>query len=220
MDTALDWLQEDYEIIVVDDGSSDNTRGCLLALASVMPTLRLISHHENLGQSAALLSGVRAARGEWVVTLDGDGQNDPRDIVRLLEMRETVADGDVPVLVIGARKKRHDSWLRRISSRIANAVRSGLLGDGCIDSGCGLKLFRRDAFLALPHFDHMHRFLPALFRRANGNVLSLEVNHRPRLAGHSKYGINNRLWVGIVDLFGVMWLNRRTCIAEGVSDSD
>lgn len=212
LDSALQWIGESFEVIVVDDGSCDGTRDCLIALASVMPAITIVEHHRNLGQSAALLSGVRAARGEWIVTFDGDGQNDPRDIQQLLEKRTADSPATEPLLVVGWRRQRHVTGLRRFSSQIANGLRSRLLRDGCSDSDCGLKLFRRDAFIALPHFDHMHRFLPALFRRARGTVLSVPVNHRARLAGRSKHGAHDRPWVGIVDLFGVMWLRRRACI--------
>jgi dolichol-phosphate mannosyltransferase len=150
-----------------------------------------------------------------VVTLDGDGQNDPRDIRRLLWARDAARDRpDAGGLIVGLRRNRHDSLVRRLSSRIANAVRARLLRDGCPDTGCGLKLFPRDTFLQLPQFDHMHRFLPALFRSHGCEVIAVDVNHRPRLHGRSKYGVSDRLWVGIADLAGVMWLQRRTCRAE------
>jgi dolichol-phosphate mannosyltransferase len=143
-----------------------------------------------------------------VATLDGDGQNDPADIMKLLSAsRESSLP---PVCVCGERRQRRDSWSKRFSSRVANRVRSNFLGDGIADTGCGLKLFQREAFLDLPRFDHMHRFLPALFIRDGGNVISVPVNHRPRHRGVSKYGLHNRLWVGLVDLLGVLWLLRRS----------
>lgn len=196
----------DLELIFVDDGSRDGTPETLAGLARQTPWLRVLRHTRNAGQSAALLTGVRAARADWVATLDGDGQNDPADLLRLWAMKDSGAAAD---LYIGHRVARHDSPLRRLSSRVANGVRARLLGDGAPDTGCGIKLFRRETFLALPYFDHMHRFLPALIQREGGKVASVPVNHRPRLRGHSKYGVGNRLWVGIVDLLGVLWLLRR-----------
>jgi dolichol-phosphate mannosyltransferase len=157
---------------------------------------------------------VRAARGTLVATLDGDGQNDPADIPALLARWESEGGGaDGPLLLAGWRATRNDTWLRRLSSRVANGVRGRLLGDGTPDTGCGLKLFAREDFLALPYFDHMHRFLPALVVRQGGRVVSVPVRHRPRTRGQSHYGVWNRLWVGIVDLAGVMWLRRRTRLA-------
>ena len=202
-----------YEIVAVDDGSGDGTWACLTRIGKAMPALRVLRHRSNFGQSAALLSGVRAAGAAWIVTMDGDGQNDPADIPRLLAARDARPAG-APLLVAGNRLVRNDSWLRRLSSRIANRVRSALLKDDCVDTGCGLKLFPRETFLELPHFDHMHRFLPALFRRAGVTVVNVPVNHLPRLRGRSKYGVMNRLGVGIVDLVSVMWLQRRPCRPE------
>ncbi len=198
----------DYEVLFVDDGSSDGTAARLAALKAAFPRLRVLRHARNYGQSAAIASGVEAARGTWIATLDGDGQNDPADIPRLRALAQE-GGGERPLLVVGWRRRRQDGWLRRLSSRVANGVRSRLLGDGTPDTGCGLKLFRRDLFLALPRFDHMHRFLPALVLREGGEVRSVAVNHRPRRGGRSKYGVHDRLWVGIADLFGVMWLMRR-----------
>jgi dolichol-phosphate mannosyltransferase len=196
----------DFEIVYVDDGSTDATPQKLAAARARHAMLRVLRHRRSAGQSAGLLTGIRAARGAWVATLDGDGQNDPADIPRLLAR---ALENDRPTLVAGLRAKRRDSSLKRVSSRLANAVRGWALGDRTPDTGCGLKLFRRETFLALPSFDHMHRFLPALVQRAGGTVVNLPVNHRPRAGGRSKYGVMNRLWVGIVDLFGVMWLQRR-----------
>lgn len=194
-----------YEIIVVDDGSDDGTSGLLARAAG--RGLRVIRHRQRCGQSSAIRTGVAAARADWVITLDGDGQNDPADIPALLEAR--VREHGAPLLVTGYRRERRDTWLKRISSRIANSIRARVLLDRTPDTGCGLKLFPRREFLNLPFFDHMHRFLPALFLRAGGRVISVDVRHRPRLHGRSKYGIHNRLWAGIVDLLGVLWLNRR-----------
>jgi dolichol-phosphate mannosyltransferase len=197
-----------YEVVLVDDGSTDGTGDRLAALATADSRLRVVRHPARSGQSAATVTGVRAARAHWVVTLDGDGQNDPADIPRLLAaLREW--DAPRPGLLVGHRRERHDSFVKRASSRIANGVRGRVLGDATPDTGCGLKLFRRDAFLVVPRFDHMHRFLPALFRRDGWDVQSVVVRHRPRRGGKSHYGMFNRLWVGIVDMTGVWWLARR-----------
>jgi dolichol-phosphate mannosyltransferase len=204
---ALDGRVE-YEIVYVDDGSSDGTVAAIAELARDFPRLRLIRHRASCGQSAAIRSGIRAARAPWIATLDGDGQNDPADIPRLWEIARS-APASPPLLVAGYRQKRQDSAVKRLSSRLANAVRAKLLGDGTPDTGCGLKLFRRDVFLDLPFFDHIHRFLPALMQRQGGRTLSVVVNHRPRERGRSNYGTFDRLWVGIADLAGVMWLQRR-----------
>ena len=205
----------DYEIVVVDDGSTDATGERLAELTRATPCLVTPRHAKSRGQSFAIATGVRAARGAWIATLDGDGQNDPADIPKLLAVRDRersaggAGAGPGPLLVAGHRTKRRDTWVKRVSSRVANAVRGRMLGDRTPDTGCGLKVFEREAFLALPHFDHMHRFLPALFLRAGGRVVSVEVGHRPRRRGRSHYGMLDRLFVGIVDLFGVWWLIRR-----------
>jgi len=193
----------EFEIIFVDDGSTDDTAAAVRALRQVIPEVRLLRHSFRSGQSAAVCSGVRYARAEWIATLDGDGQNDPADIPKLFEVRHSAE------LVMGNRVQRRDTWLRHLQSRVANGVRGRLLGDGTPDTGCGIKVMRRDVFLDLPRFDHMHRFLPALFLRAGARVVSVPVAHRPRERGTSKYGLFDRLWVGIVDIFGVMWLRRR-----------
>jgi dolichol-phosphate mannosyltransferase len=194
-----------HEIVYVDDGSDDETPAMLRREAAA-GALTVLRHRTGCGQSAAILTGVRAARGEWVATLDGDGQNDPGDIPALLS-RARLENG--MVLVAGHRTKRRDSRVKRLTSGAANAIRARLLGDATPDTGCGLKVFRRAAFLDLPAFDHMHRFLPALFIRAGGRVISVPVGHRPRTRGTSKYGTLDRLWVGIFDLAGVAWLQRR-----------
>jgi dolichol-phosphate mannosyltransferase len=198
-----------HETIFVDDGSTDGTADAVLgARAAGMPEIRLLRHSVRSGQSAAVASGVRAARAPWIATLDGDGQNDPADIPNLLE---AVSKADSPrlKLVMGNRTTRRDTWLRRLSSRVANGVRGGLLRDGTPDTGCGIKVFDRAVFMDMPRFNHMHRFMPAMFQREGYEVVSVPVNHRERTRGKSKYGLHNRLWVGIVDLFGVMWLIRR-----------
>jgi dolichol-phosphate mannosyltransferase len=198
-----------HEIVYVDDGSSDGT-GARLGEAAAQAPLRWLRHRASCGQSAAVVTGVRAARGIWIATLDGDGQNDPADIPALLARAEREeAAGPLPLLIAGHRTKRRDSTVKRISSRLANRIRASMLRDATPDTGCGLKLFRREAFLAVPHFDHMHRFLPALFIRAGGRVVSVPVNHRPRERGRSNYGTWDRLKAGIFDLFGVFWLQRR-----------
>ncbi|HET6655999.1 MAG TPA: glycosyltransferase family 2 protein [Gammaproteobacteria bacterium] len=206
---ALDPLARPYEIIYVDDGSGDGSEACVAAAGSEPGApVRCIAHGANYGQSAALWTGISEARGAIIATLDGDGQNDPANIPLLLDKLEA---GDDPArrLVIGHRANRRDNALRKLSSRVANTVRSRLLGDDTPDTGCGLKVFRRDLYLSLPYFDHMHRFLPALVLREGGAVVSVPVHHRPRERGRSKYGVGNRLWAGIVDLLGVMWLKRR-----------
>jgi dolichol-phosphate mannosyltransferase len=207
----------DFEVVFVDDASSDATPLQLVALTRRYPRLRVLRHLTNAGQSTALHSGARHARGELIATLDGDGQNDPADIPALLTRWESEQRVDAhagPLLLAGWRASRRDTWIRRLSSRVANGIRRRVLGDGTPDTGCGLKLFRRDDFLALPYFDHLHRFLPALFIRHGGRVVSVPVNHRPRLRGQSHYGVGNRLFVGIVDMAGVLWLRRRTRLTD------
>ncbi len=199
----------DFEIVYVDDGSSDATLTELKRLAGKMPQLKVVRHRESCGQSTAITSGVQAARFAWIATLDGDGQNDPADIPALLSRLRSARPEENLHMLAGWRANRRDTWLRRVSSKVANGVRSSLLHDATPDTGCGLKVFSRETFLRLPYFDHMHRFMPALVQRYGGRVESVVVNHRPRERGTSKYGVNNRLWVGIVDLFGVMWLIRR-----------
>lgn len=205
---ALDGLLR-YEIVYVDDGSDDVTADEIRRAEARLPQLRLVRHDRSWGQSAAIRSGVRAASGRWIATLDGDGQNDPADIPVLWGMVES-AGSEPLLLIVGHRARRRDSWSKRQASRIANAVRRRMLHDDTPDTGCGLKLFPRALFLDLPYFDHMHRFLPALVLREGGTVRSVPVNHRPRQRGASKYGVFDRLGIGITDLFGVMWLRRRT----------
>ena len=189
-----------FEIVVVNDASLDGTDEVLLATRADVPELRILTHGRNAGQSAAVRAG-------WVVTLDGDGQNDPADIPKLLAVKEQLPT--FVRLIAGVRTTRRDGIAKRLASRIANRVRGHLLRDLTPDSGCGLKMFERSAFLELPYFDHMHRYLPALIRRTGGEVMHVPVNHRPRTAGVSKYGTLDRLWVGISDLRGVAWLIRR-----------
>ena len=201
-----------YEIVYVDDGSGDSTEAEIRRLQASLPQLRLVRHARSCGQSAAIRSGVKAARGGWIATLDGDGQNDPADIPALWRLAQGNADRAAaapPLLIAGHRERRRDSWSKRQASRIANAVRRRLLHDDTPDTGCGLKLFPRALFLDLPYFDHMHRFLPALVLREGGIVRSVPVNHRPRRFGQSKYGLGNRALRATVDMFGVRWLLSR-----------
>ncbi len=209
--SALDGRYK-YEVIFVDDCSNDSSGDVLLRLRREYSQFRHLRHERNSGQSTAVRNGVKAARSDWIATLDGDGQNDPSDIPAMMEMLKASSGDESLQMVAGYRKKRQDSWIKKISSKVANGVRSRLLRDATPDTGCGLKLFSREAFLELPYFDHMHRFLPALIQRNGGKTVSVEVNHRHRVAGVSKYGLHNRLWVGIVDIFGVRWLQRRARI--------
>src|SRR5574337_1348604 len=202
----------DFEIVYVDDASRDDSLAVLAQAKTQFPDLRVPRHLAQSGQSTAIRTGIKAARGAWIATLDGDGQNDPADIPRLIEARKT-ADAKVK-LFAGWRTTRRDSFNKRISSKIANGVRSRMLRDSTPDTGCGLKLFERDTFLALPYFDHMHRYLPALVKRAGFESISIPVGHRPRTRGVSKYGMLDRLWVGLADLRGVAWLMRRAKRSE------
>jgi len=197
---------EAHEILFVDDGSTDATAQTLSALKSEIPALRVLRHTRNLGQSRGIRSGVMAAKGEIIVTLDGDGQNDPADIPKLLAALR--ADPQA-TMVSGVRVRRQDSISRRWASRLGNRFRSALLGDGATDTGCGLKAFRRSTFLELPYFDHIHRFLIALVQREGGKVAFVPVNHRQRLTGSSKYTNFGRLLVSVQDLLGVRWLQQR-----------
>lgn len=196
-----------FEVVFVDDGSSDGTPSALRNLAATRPWLRIVTHAQSCGQSAAVRSGVRHARAAVVATLDGDGQNDPAFLPAMFEALQQA--GMQAGLVQGQRVGRRDTGFKKLQSRIANGVRGGLLKDGTRDAGCGLKCFRREAYLALPYFDALHRFMPALMVREGYKVVHHDVRDRPRLTGVSNYGFFDRLWVGILDLVGVWWLIRR-----------
>jgi glycosyltransferase involved in cell wall biosynthesis len=196
-----------HEIIYVNDGSTDATAERLAAVMKERANLRRIDHERSTGQSAAVRSGVRAARGAIVVTLDGDGQNNPAFLPDLIMTLET--GGNRVGLVAGQRVGRKDTGFKKFQSRVANAIRNAILKDGTRDTGCGLKAFRREVFLMMPYFDGLHRFLPALMRREGYEIAFVDVIDRPRHSGVSNYGFFDRLWVGIMDVAGVWWLIRR-----------
>jgi dolichol-phosphate mannosyltransferase len=197
-----------FEIVFVDDGSSDGTPALLEAMALADARIRLVRHDRRCGKSQAVRTGVLAARAPWVATLDGDGQNDPADLPDMLNSAWSAPGA--PPLVAGVRVRRDDPVSRLIATRIANGIRASLLGDHCPDTGCGVKVFRRDDFLLLPCFEGMHRFLPALFQRYGHPLINHPVRHRARLLGTSKYTNWGRALVGVFDLAGVFWLVRRT----------
>ncbi len=196
-----------FEVVYVNDGSSDDSEVELKRLMALHPWLRRVRHKQSCGQSAAVRSGVAAARAPLIVTLDGDGQNDPAFIPAMLRALE--AGGGKVGLIAGQRVKRKSGGFKKLQSRIANAARGAVLRDGTRDTGCGLKAFRREVFLRLPYFDGLHRFLPALVKREGYAIGYVDVVDRPRGAGVSNYGMWDRLWVGILDLAGVWWLIRR-----------
>lgn len=207
-------LGRSFEVLFVDDGSRDGSAEKMLELQQSREHLRVLRFPRNQGQSAAMVAGFRAARGEVVVTLDADLQNDPADIPRLLELLEGCD------MVSGVRARRQDSFVRLLASRIANRVRNWVVGDSVSDVGCSLKAYRRSFLVPLPAFNGLHRFLPALFQIQGARIRELTVNHRPRIHGVSKYSINNRLWRGLYDLVGVRWLQKRWVdpgLAEEVS---
>lgn len=208
----------DFEMIVVDDGSNDGSADLVRGMMKTMAHLRLLSHDRSGGQSAAIHSGVSHARGDIICTLDGDGQNPPEELPKLLK---PFLESDTALrlgLVAGQRVGRKDTFSKRLASHFANVIRAQLLKDNTRDTGCGLKAFRRAAFLELPYFNHMHRYLPALFARNGWQIVHVDVSHAARITGHSKYSNMQRALVGLVDLFGVMWLQRRAKTAKAKSE--
>jgi glycosyltransferase involved in cell wall biosynthesis len=203
LEAALGPTGKSYEVIYVDDCSTDSSLTRLLEEAKKRPWLRVLKHKVNLGESAGMLSGFEFSRGHIVLTMDADLQNDPADIPRFLE---ALADADA---VCGVRRKREDSWIRRVSSRVANGVRGYLLKDEIHDAGCTYRAIRRDALAQLIGFRGLHRFIPTILRCHGFRVVEITVNHRPRTRGYSKYGVGNRLWVGILDIIGMMWYRKR-----------
>ena len=205
-----------FEIIYIDDASTDNTAAELFALLESVPQLRVLRHAKRSGQSAAIWSGLWQARGELIGVLDGDGQNVPADFLAL----ETAVQshGDSLIMAAGIRQNRNDSSTRLLASRVAKWIRASLLSDSHPDSGCGIKILPRSLFLQLPFFDHMHRFMPSLVRRHGGTVIGVPVAHRPRQVGNSKYRILDRLFVGISDVLGVIWLLRRAPAIGAVTE--
>ncbi len=206
------------EMIVIDDGSCDNTGDEIKSLISIYPRLRYIRHRSRTGQSAAIRTGVLAAQSPIIATMDGDGQNDPADIPKLLGRLGAPGHAG-PALVAGLRARRYAKNSRRMASSLANMTRQAILRDGCPDSGCGIKVFRRDAFLRLPFFTSMHRFSPALFLIYGQKVELVPVNDRPRLAGKSKYTNLSRFFLGIYDMAGIIWLRRRTRLPDISEDT-
>lgn len=211
-------LQVQYEVIVVDDHSSDRTLEVLKYCKSTHKGLRILSHDRKCGQSSAIRSGVIAAKSKLIVTIDGDGQNDPMDILKLYRSYVNCEKPHRSVLVAGRRRPRLDSPVKRIVSWAANSVRRLILKDGAIDSGCGLKLLSRESFLRLPFFDNMHRFIPILMMREGYEVRFVEVAHRPRLHGKSKYGVLDRFVASLSDMFGVIWLKHRCSLPDRLSE--
>ncbi len=214
--TALAGLQP-FEVLFIDDGSTDATAERITALSNAQPGLRLLRHDRRCGKTAALRTGIAAARSDWIATMDGDGQNDPADIPEMLALG-LAAPGASP-LVAGIRLRRHDTLSRRLATRFANGLRQAVLADRCPDTGCGLKAFRRDDFLRLPAFEGMHRFLPALFQAYGHPLLCKTVSHRARLRGQSKYTNFGRAIVGMGDMLGVIWLRSRTTLPHKVIES-
>ncbi|CAH2604221.1 Glycosyltransferase family 2 protein [Rhodovastum atsumiense] len=205
-----------FEVIFVDDGSSDATAAAIARAQAQHPEIRLLRHDRCCGKTAALRTGITAARAPWIATMDGDGQNIPADLVRMLELG--LAAGSPAPLVAGIRTRRHDGWSRLVATRIANGFRRAVLGDECPDTGCGMKAFAREDFLRLPAFEGMHRFLPALFQLYGRRLVCCPVGHRARMAGRSKYTNLGRALVGLADTAGVIWLRARTRVPARVAE--
>jgi len=199
-----------YELIFIDDASTDKTAAELVDAKKTDANIRVLRHAENRGQSRALLTGIRAANAPWIITCDGDMQNPPSEMPKLIEALENIEN----MAVCGIREKRQDNDARRLASKWANKIRQTLLRDDCPDTGCSLKLFPRDAFLRLPYFDHIHRYLPPLFKLYGLHLKYVKVSHQPRTVGVSKYTNWQRALVGIYDLIGVRWLQRRTRLVK------
>lgn len=212
---ALDGVMA-WEVVFVDDGSKDGSADEMARLAAENNNVRVVSHRKNCGKSRALISAIRVAAGPMIVTIDGDGQDNPAEIPLFWAKVTAGGQPNLNLVVSGWRKNRKDGTWRMLISRFANKLRSTLLGDSTPDSGCGFKMFPRDKFLELPRFDNMHRFLPALFKKCGCELTTQEINQRPRTRGKSKYGTFDRAWVGFWDLMGVMWLQRRTRYPEVV----
>lgn len=210
----------EHEIIFVNDGSTDDTLAALHAAREAgLPQMRIISHDRRLGKSAALRTGIEAAKGQWIATMDGDGQDDPATVLEMFRAATQIAfEGGQAPIVVGVRRKRRDGISRRIATRFANALRQKLLQDGCPDTGAPMKLFRRDMFLRLPQFEGLHRFLPALFGTYGARLICIETKHRPRLHGVSKYTNFGRAYVGLRDILGVAWLQNRSHLPHYVSE--
>ena len=211
---AFQGRPESFEIVFVDDASTDGSIALLERLAAANDALRFLRHRRNFGQSAAIGTGFRGARGEWIGTLDGDGQNDPADLPKMLDKARVLGVD----CVTGVRAKRQDSALRRFSSRVANRFRDWMTGDRVTDSACGVRVVRAKCTVELPIFNGLHRFMPTLLRAKGYSVVEFAVNHRPRLRGVSKYGVHNRLWRGIRDCFGVRWFLARAVPGQRLHD--
>lgn len=208
--------EDSIELVFVDDGSTDDTMVWMLkSKQSVSLPCVILQFASNQGQSSAISTGVREASSPWVLTIDADLQNNPKNITMLVDQLRDKQDVSESVLVAGIRQRRQDSYIKKISSKVANSIRGRLLGDNCADTGCALKLFNRKFFLSLPQFNHMHRFLPALYQMYGGRCIYVSVDHRPRVEGKSKYGTIDRLMAGLWDLTGVLWLKMR--IISGVT---
>jgi dolichol-phosphate mannosyltransferase len=209
---ALDALDGSAEAVLVDDGSSDRSAELLAAEAAADPRFRVLTNRANRGQASALLRGFRAARGGVIATLDGDGQNDPADLPRLLDL---LASSD---MVVGVRTDRRDAWLRRVMSRLANGVRGVVLGDGMRDAGCAAKVFRREVLVSFLPIRSLYSFMPALARASGFRIVQTPVRHRPRLGGRSSYGIRRFAWRPLLDMFGVLWFIHRRCPVDRADD--